>query len=278
MSNELEDLKLKAEIEKIHAETKNIQHPLSKTTNWIPIVVAIASVLAALAQCQLTDIKKERYALEIDKKTFESNKALSESESEYSILLKKKNNIQQELADSEEKKNKAKEEFVELKGEIKEVNKILEEAILAEQLSASELNKSSIEQLEGKSKVLNRQLIEKMSDLSTSQEELGDINNSSYRIFLTYYPSTKDIAKKVKGFLEKREFKIVYYDKLKEGQLYPRKSEIIYYSEFSKDKAYALQQSFNSLGIVDIPVTKSPYYGDVRSEFKLYVNLFKYEL
>ena len=82
MQNDLEHEKLLAEIEKVRAETESLRHPLSRPSNWLPIMITAAGVITAIGQWQVYNIKQEQAALKAERRLLESEKMLEKKESQ----------------------------------------------------------------------------------------------------------------------------------------------------------------------------------------------------
>lgn len=99
--------------------------------------------------------------------------------------------------------------------------------------------------------------------------------NSSYNVFIMYYPSTKRTAQSIHKFLMDQEFDVRHFQEIPEGKLKPRISEIIYYSEISKIKSGEMQKLIVDRTGKTLPLSKSEFFGDENSIYKIYVNLFQ---
>lgn len=76
MTNDLDRTKKEAEIEKIKIETTVLKNPFKKPSNWIASLVAAAGIFTAILQWQVSDVQKEKVALEAERRIFEAKKEL----------------------------------------------------------------------------------------------------------------------------------------------------------------------------------------------------------
>lgn len=86
----LNERKLLAEVEKLEAEGRYLQRPLSRPSAWVPIVVAVISVASLVLQWKTSSLREEQAAFEAQRQLSEVQSQLSQVDQqlrEYRIRL-----------------------------------------------------------------------------------------------------------------------------------------------------------------------------------------------
>jgi hypothetical protein len=103
MADDLEQLKLQAEIEKLRAETASLKRLFSRPSDWIGVVIGIGGILTAVGQWQVAGLQKEKAALLAERRVFDAEKLQSQSEETNRILAEKVTRQQKALSEIDSK-------------------------------------------------------------------------------------------------------------------------------------------------------------------------------
>ena len=218
----LEQEKLRAEIERIKAEAKNLRRSaFRKPSTWMPLLVGAAGIITAIGQWQVSSIKAERKALETEKSIRAMDQELESKKQQLAKLLEEAGKATQEKVEAEVLK-----------------------AQLLEDISALEKTSDAL-------RSANERLRQVTVGTSLSAEEKKVVDkaaNAKYSIGLYGLGIDKEMYRSVHRLLEEDGYTIVGGALLtSRPEWLALRSTVFYYDDQAKGRAQALAESMRKV-------------------------------
>ncbi len=177
MTENLEEKKYLAEIEKLNIEIDALKRPFSRPLNWAPMLVAVVAVYSAFNQHQNSELATKASALKLERQEFNAEKNLAQKSKELKEKQNELDNANQQKVAAENSINNLRNEQVRLQATLSDLKiQIDESKIVTAELDA----RLSTDQADQAAK----ELVQEVSDgLDVVQASLNEtIKQQSERI------------------------------------------------------------------------------------------------